>query len=121
MVTTEALPTLRCGMKRVLISLCLSGAVVSAPTALDWPRAQSPKGEDAIVISTTRISPETVAFRSEQNEVHSVGVEMPQEISLAYADPKTWGDLPMPLQPYEQPAATPVLQFAMNLASKLSN
>jgi len=48
-------------------------------------------------------------------------VEMPQEISLAYADPKTWGDLPMPLQPYEQPAVTPVLQFAMNSASKLTN
>src|SRR5262245_52462174 len=86
-------------MKRVLISLCLSGAVVSAPTGLDWPRAQSPKCEDTMVISTTRISPETVAFRSEQNEVHSVVVEMPQEISLAYADPKTWGDLPMRFNP----------------------
>jgi hypothetical protein len=107
-------------MKRMLISLCLSGAVVSVLIALDWPRAQSPKSEDAIVISTTRVS-QTVAFRSDQKESHSVVVEMPQEISLAYADPKTWGDLPMPLQPYEQPAATPVLQFAMNSASKLTN
>jgi hypothetical protein len=107
-------------MKRMLISLCLSGAVVSALIALDWPRAQSPRSEDAIVISTA-VSPETVAFRSEQNEFHSVVVEMAQEISLAYADPKTWGDLPMPLQPYEQPTATPVFQFAMNSASKLSN
>src|SRR5262249_40215785 len=67
-------------------------------------------------------STETVAIRSEQDEVHAVVVDMPREISLTYADPTTWGDLPMPLQPYEQPAATPVLQFAMNpVKSDLSN
>src|SRR5262245_25361978 len=102
-------------MKRVLLSLCLSGAVISAPTALDWRPAQ---GGDPISVAAIRNaerplqSTETAAIRSD--EVHAVVVDMPQEISLTYADPKTWGDLPMPLQPYEQPAATPVLQFAMN-------
>jgi hypothetical protein len=105
-------------MKRVLLSLCLSGAVISAPTALDWRPAQ---GGDPISIAAIRNaespfqSTETVAIRSKQDEVHSVVVEMPQEISLSYASPETWGNLPMPLEPYEQPAATPVLQFAMNL------
>src|SRR5262249_9948928 len=103
-------------MKRVLLSLCLSGVVISAPTLLDWRPAQ---GGDPISITAIRNagspfqSAETVAFRYEQDEVHAVVVEMPQEISLSYADPKTWGDLPIRLEPYEQPAATPVLQFAM--------
>jgi hypothetical protein len=110
-------------MKRVLLSLCLSGAVISAPTALNWRPAQA---GDPISIAANAESPlqstETVAIRSEQDEVHAVVVDMPKEISLTYADPKTWGDLPMPLEPYEQPAATPVLQFAMNPAkSSLSN
>src|SRR5262245_57977331 len=111
-------------MKRVLLSLCLSGAVISGPSALDWRPAQ---GGDPISVAAIRNaespfqSAETVAFRYEQNEVHAVVVDMPQEISFTYADPKTWGNLPMPLQPYEQPPATPVLQFAMNPASKLSN
>ena len=112
-------------MKRVLLSLCLSGAVISAPTALDWRPTQ---GGDSISIAAIRNgeSPlqctETVAIRSERDEVHAVVVDMPREISLTYADPKTWGDLPMPLQPYEQPAQTPVLQFAMNpVKSDLSN
>jgi hypothetical protein len=112
-------------MKRVLLSLCLSGAVISAPIALDWRPA---RGGDPISVAAIRNaespfqSIETVAIRSEQDEVHAVVVDMPQEISLAYADPKTWGDLPMALDAYEEPAATPGLQFAMNLAkSSLSH
>ena len=116
---------MRIGMKRVLLSLCLSLAVLFAPTALDWLPAQ---GGDPISLAAIRNaespfqSIETVAIRSEQDEVHAVVVDMPQEISLTYADPKTWGDLPMELGPFEQPAAAPVLQFAMNLAkSSLSH
>jgi hypothetical protein len=112
-------------MKRVLLSLCLSGAVISAPTALDWRPVQAGDPISVAAIGNAESpfqSIETVAIRSEQDEVHAVVVDMPQEISLTYADPKTWGDLPMPLQPYEQPAATPVLQFAMNpVKSDLSN
>ena len=107
-------------MKRVLLSLCLSAAVLFASTALDWRPAQ---GGDPISLAAIRNaerplqSTTTVAIRSEQDEVHAVVADMPQEISLTYADPKTWGDLPMPLEPYEKPAATPVLQFAMNPAN----
>ena len=116
---------LRFGMKRVLLSLCLSGAVISAPIALDWRPAQGGDPVSVAAISNAESpfqSIETVVIRSEQDEVHAVVVDMPQEISLAYADPKTWGDLPMALDAYEEPAATPGLQFAMNLAkSSLSH
>ena len=112
-MTTEALPTFETCMKRVLLSLCLSGAVVSAPTALDLSPAQNLHGSDAISIAATRNatsplqSTETVALQSEQDEVHSVVVDMPQVISLAYASPETWGSLPTSIRPYEQPPATP--------------
>jgi hypothetical protein len=84
-------------MKRALLSLCLSGAVVSAPTVLDFSPVQNLHGSDAISIAATRNatsppqSTETVALQSEQDEVHSVVVDMPQVISLAYASPETLG------------------------------
>jgi hypothetical protein len=105
-------------MERLLFWLCLSGAVAFAPTVLNSPGG----GFDSIMIAGSNAiippvsSAETIAPRSEQEGVHSVVVEMPQEISLRYAEPKTWGDLPVLLRPYEQPAATPVMQFAVNLA-----
>ena len=103
-------------MKRALLSLCLSGAVVSAPTALDFTPAQDLHGGDAISIAATRnaTSPlkSTVALQSEQDEVHSVVVDMPQVISLAYASPETWGSLPTSVRQYEEPPATPTLQLA---------
>jgi hypothetical protein len=105
-------------MKRALLSLCLSGAVVSAPTALDFTPAQNLHGSDAISIAATRNatppvqSTETVALQSEQDEVHSVTVDMPQVISLAYASPETWGSLPTSVRQYEEPPATPTLQLA---------
>jgi hypothetical protein len=121
-------------MKRALLSLCLTGAVVSAPTVLGFTSAQNLHGSDVISITATRNatsplqSTEVVALQSEQNEVHSVVVDMPQVISLAYASPETWGSLPtsdrqyevppatpmLQLAPYEQPPATPMLQLAMN-------
>jgi hypothetical protein len=121
-VATEALPTLRLGMKRVLLSFCLSGAVVSAPIALDLLNLHRDNAIPIAAISADPSSPlqflETVALQSEQDEIHSVVVEMPQVISLSYASPETWGSLPMPLQPYEQPATTPVFQLAANVVEK---
>ena len=127
-MTTEALPILRLGMKRMLISLCLSGAVISPPTALDFSPAPNLHGDDVIddVISVAIIgygssssplqSTEIVALPCEQDEVHAVVVDMPQVISLAYASPETWGSLSMPVEPYEQPPATPGFQLATNAA-----
>ena len=124
-------------MKRALLSLCLSGAVVFAPSALDFTPAQNLHDSDAISIAATRNatspvqSTETVALQSEQDEVHSVVVDMPQVISLAYASPETWGSLPtsvrqyeqpmLQLSPYDQPPASPMLQLAMNPKIEDSN
>ena len=111
---------MRLGMKRVLLSLCLSGAVVSAPTALDFTPALNIHGDDVMSIAIIRnalsapLQREIVALPCEQDEVHAVVVEMPEVISLAYALPETWGNLPVPVQPYEQPPATPVFQLATN-------
>ena len=105
-------------MKRALLSLCLTGAVVFAPVALDFTPAQNLHGSDVIGIAATRnaTSPlqsiETGALQSEQDEVHSVVVDMPQVISLAYASPETWGSLPRSVRQYEEPPATPMLQLA---------
>jgi hypothetical protein len=98
-------------MKHVLLALCLSGAVISAPTALDFTPAPNIHGDDAV---TPLQSTEIVARLFEQDEVHAVVVDMPQVISLTYASPETWGSLPMPVEPYDQPPATPVFQLATN-------
>ena len=111
-------------MKRALLWLCLSGAVVFAPTVLDFTPAQNLRGGDSLSIAATRnaTSPiETVALQSEQDEVHSVTVDMPQVISLAYASPETWRSLPTSVRPYEQPSATPMLQLAINPEIEGSN
>ena len=103
-------------MKRVLLSLCLSGAVVSAPTALDLTPAPNLRGEVSATLQST------AAFQAEQDEVHAVVVDMPEVMSLEYASPETWGNLPMPVQPYDQPSATPVFQLATNeVKSSVSN
>jgi hypothetical protein len=103
-------------MKRALLSLCLGGAVVSALTALDFTPALHDSDETSIAATKAATSPlqstETVALQSEQNEVHSVVVDMPQVISLAYASPETWGSLPTSVPQYEEPPATPTLQLA---------
>jgi hypothetical protein len=124
----------RLGMKRALVSLCLSGAVLSAPTPLDFTPAQNLHGSDsrnAMNATSPLQSTETVALQSEQEEVHSVVVDMPQVMSLAYASPETWGSLPtsvrqyeqpmLQLSPYEQPPAAPMLQLAMNPKIEDSN
>ena len=107
-------------MKRALLSLCLSGAVLSAPTPLDFTPAQNLHGSDsgnAMNATSPLQSTETVALQSEQEEVHSVVVDMPQVMSLAYASPETWGSLPASVRQYEQP----MLQLAINPEIEGSN
>ena len=103
-------------MKRPL-QLCLIGAAVSLIATLHLPRALNLEGDGAMSTAITRNasppSPEMATLRDVQDEVHSVVVDMPQVISLAYADPETWGSLPTWTEPDDQPPATPVLQVAM--------
>ena len=110
-------------MKHVLLALCLSGAIVSAPTALDFTPELNVHDDD--VVSASPSSPlqatEIVGLPSEQDEVHAVVVDTPQVISLAYASPETWGSLPIPVEPYEQPAATPGFQLATNEVKSTAN
>jgi hypothetical protein len=118
-------------MKRVLLSLCLTAAVVSAPATLHIALASNLEGDDATSTAITRnVSPssptrlqltEIVALQAEKDEVHSVVVDMPQVISLTYAFPETWGSLPTSVRPYEQPPATPMLQVAMSVVSSRSS
>jgi hypothetical protein len=101
-------------MKCVLLSLFLTGAIVSAPT--DLTPAPNLRGEVSATLQSM------AAFQAEQDEVHAVVVDMPEVRSLEYASPETWGSLPMPVQPYNQPSATPVFQLATNeVKSSVSN
>jgi hypothetical protein len=110
-------------MKCVVLSLCLSEAVVSAPTALDFTPALNIYGDDVMSIAIIRNAPsaplqrEIVALPCEQDEVHAVVVEMPEVISCWHTPrPRP------PVQPYEQPPATPVFQLATNeVKSSVSN
>ena len=49
---------------------------------------------------------ETPSIQSEQVEVHSVVVDMPQVISLSLASPDSWGTLPSPVWMEDHPLAT---------------
>ena len=49
---------------------------------------------------------ETASNSSEQVEVHSVVVDMPQIISLSLASPDSWGTLPSPVWMEDNPPAT---------------
>jgi len=79
-------------MKRALLALWLTGAIVYTPTAVSSQ------------------SLEAASTKSEQAEVHSVVVDMPQVISLPPASPEAWDSfwdtLPPPVQLDEQPLAT---------------
>ena len=79
-------------MKRALLALWLTGAIVYTPTAVSSQ------------------SLEAASTKSEQAEVHSVVVDMPQVISLPPASPEAWefvwDTLPPPVQLDEQPPAT---------------
>jgi hypothetical protein len=94
-------------MRHVLLSICLTVAAFSAPTALDL-RTAIPSSLNCIP------STELVVPPSDQHEVHAAVVDMPQRASLAHASPETWDTLPMSDPPYEQAPATTVLQVAMH-------
>lgn len=93
-------------MKRLLLALWLIGAVVYAVTTLHGASAQPV---------------EIASIQSEQaEEVHSVVVDMPQIISLSYASPETWANLPAAAQPDELPPATgngPQLAMSLSTSS----
>jgi hypothetical protein len=95
-------------MKRVLLLLCLIGAGVSP--------AFNVEAQDAISKATLSLHP--CVQSTERDEVHAVVVDMPKIISLSHASPDTWGDLPMSVQPYDQPPATgPAQQLAMSVSN----
>ena len=54
----------------------------------------------------TAQSVETASNPSEQVEVHSVVVDMPEIISLSLASPDSWGTLPSPVWMEDHPLAT---------------
>jgi hypothetical protein len=117
-VPTEALPTVfGSAMKYVLLPLCLIGIAVSAPAEHHLAPAPNFEIDGASSTAITReISPPPPRLQSTvpsaQVEIHAVVVDMPPVISLTYASPETWNTLPPSVRPFEQPAATPVLQFA---------
>ena len=101
-------------MKHVLLSLCLTAAVVSTPT-VHFTRVLSLEGDIPMgmaIQSTLNCTP--VVIPPSQHEFHAVVVDMPQHASLEHASPETWGTLPTFDPPYEQTPATTVLQVAMN-------
>ena len=72
-------------------------------------------GAGDVMSHATPLSRPCVQSR-EQDEVHAVVVDMPKVISLSYASPDTWDELPMSVPPYEQPPATgPAHQLAMSV------
>jgi hypothetical protein len=87
-------------MKRVLMSLCLIGAAVSPSTTLPITHVFNVEADDAMSKATLLSHP--CVQSTEQDEVHAVVVDMPKVISLSYASPDTWDELPMSVPPYEQ-------------------
>jgi hypothetical protein len=97
-------------MKRVLLLFALIGVAVSLPIT----HAFNAEAEDAM--SNATLSSHPCVQSTEPDEVHAVVVDMPKIISLSHASPDTWGDLPMSVQPYDQPPATsPAQQLAMSV------
>ncbi len=102
-------------MKRVLLALCLIGTAVPFTTLPIAIAHAFDLEADDVMSSVTLLSPPYVQS-TEQDEVHAVVVDMPEVISLSYASPDTWDELPMSVPPYEQPPATgPAQQLAMSV------
>lgn len=106
-------------MKSVLVSVCLIGAAVSAPTTLDVARVSNLEGDVAMgtaIPSSLNCIPSTqlAVLQPDQHEVHAVVVDMPSRASLEHASPENWDTLPTTDPPYEPSPATTVLQVAMN-------
>lgn len=99
-------------MKRVLLALCLIGAAIPSTTPI--AHAFDLEADDAMS-RVTLLSHPCVQL-TEQDEIHAVVVDMPKVISLSYASPDTWDELPMSVPPYEQPRATgPAQKLAMSV------
>jgi hypothetical protein len=62
----------------------------------------------------------TASIQSEQVEVHSVVVDMPQVISLSLASPEFWGTLLSPVWMEDHPLATGQEAQARNYSSPTS-
>ena len=97
-------------MKRLMLSFCLiaAGGTMSTTLACDHAMSKARSSSHSCIQST-----KIADLQPEQDQVHAVVVDMPAVISLSYASPETWGDLPMPVRPYEQPSVTvPAQQVA---------
>jgi hypothetical protein len=75
-------------MQRSLLALWLIGILVYATSGA---------GAQTVVTASTQ---------SEEVEVHSVVVDMPQVISLSLASPDSWGTLAPPVRMEHHPSAT---------------
>jgi len=89
-------------MKRVLLALCLIGAAVPSTTfpvahAFDL-EADDVEADD--VMSKAMLLSHPCVQSTKQDEVHAVVVDTPKVISLTYASPDTWDELPMAISPY---------------------
>jgi hypothetical protein len=101
---------MRLGMKRLMLPLCLIGVgTVSIAPACDLAMSTAFSSPQSCIQLREIVDPQP-----EQAQVHAVVVDMPAVISLSYASPDTWGELPMPVRPYEQP---PVMVPEQQLAS----
>jgi hypothetical protein len=107
---------LRLGMKRVLLSLCLIGAAVFPSATLPIAHSFDLEADDAPSKATLLSHP--CLQTTERDEVHAVVVDMPEVISLSYASPDTWDDLPIPVRPYE---TSPAISLGQQLAMSLSD
>ena len=63
---------------------------------------------------------ETASIRSEQVEVHSVVVDTPQVISLAYASPEAWHTLPSAQLDEQRPATGQTAPTSAGLKDNLA-
>ena len=114
-------------MKQVLLSLCLTAAVITAPTTLDRSRVINVEGDVAIGTLPSTL----IVIPLPQHEVHAVVVDMPQHVSLEHASPESWGTLstfdppyeqsPATTVPHEQSPATTVFQVAMIISFGVCN
>jgi hypothetical protein len=88
------------------VALLIGAAVPS--TTLPIAHAFDLEADD--VMSKATLLSHLCVQSTEQDEIHAVVVDMPKVISLSYASPDTWDELPMPAPPNEQPLATGAAQ-----------
>ena len=100
---------MRLGMKHGLVLFCLTLAAVFAPTTPYLNPVD-------VAMRTANWTPSTevVVARTDRHEVHAVVVDMPQRVSLEYASPESWANLPTFDPPAEESPTKPVLQVALD-------